>query len=57
MKKKDYSRHPFILFFSYFKPHRALFIIDMCCAIAVAAIDLIFPYVSKKSMELYLPNQ
>lgn len=54
--KKDYSKHPFVLFFSYFKPHRTLFAIDMFCAIAVAAIDLIFPFVSKKSMELYLPN-
>jgi len=38
------------------RPHKALFATDMFCAVAVAAIDLIFPYVSKKSMELYLPN-
>lgn len=56
MNKKDYSKHPFLLFFSYFRPHKALFAADMLCAVAVAAIDLVFPYVSKKSMELYLPN-
>ena len=55
--KKDFSRHPFSLFFSYFKPHRKLFAVDMLCAVTAAAVDLIFPYVSKKSMELYLPNQ
>ncbi len=55
--KKDFSRHPFLLFFSYFKPHRKLFAVDMLCAVTAAAVDLIFPYVSKKSMELYLPNQ
>lgn len=55
--KKDFSRHPFVLFFSYFKPHRKLFLIDMLCAVTVAAVDLIFPYASKKSMELFLPNR
>jgi ATP-binding cassette subfamily B protein len=44
------------IFFSYFRPHRKLFAIDMTCAIAASAIDLAFPYVSRLSMEKYLPQ-
>ncbi|MBR3261918.1 MAG: ABC transporter ATP-binding protein, partial [Lachnospiraceae bacterium] len=33
-----------------------LFSLDMACALAVSAIDLLFPYFSKKSMEMFLPN-
>ena len=34
------------IFLSYFKPHRKLFFLDMCCALMIAVIDLAFPYVS-----------
>jgi ATP-binding cassette subfamily B protein len=44
------------VFFSYFRPHRKLFIIDMLCAVTASAIDLAFPYISRLSMEKYLPN-
>ena len=30
-------------FFSYYKPHKRLFIIDFSCAVFVAIIDLFFP--------------
>ena len=43
-------------FFSYFGPHRKLFAIDMVCAVTASAIDLAFPYISRLSMEKYLPN-
>ena len=33
-----------------------LFMLDMICALAVSAVDLIFPYLSKKCMEQYLPE-
>ena len=33
------------IFLSYFKPHRKLFFLDMCCALMIAVIDLAFPYV------------
>ena len=35
---------------------KKLFIIDTICAVLVAAIDLAFPYVSKSSMQTYLPQ-
>lgn len=44
------------VFASYYKPHWKLFFLDMICATCVSAVDLIFPYVSKMSMERYLPN-
>ena len=31
------------IFLSYFKPHRKLFFLDMCCALMIAVIDLAFP--------------
>ena len=41
---------------SYIMGERRLFIIDTVCAVLVAAIDLAFPYVSKSSMQTYLPQ-
>ena len=43
--------------FQYFKPHRKLFAIDMCCALAVAAVDLAFPLASRRAMYDLLPNK
>jgi ATP-binding cassette subfamily B protein len=40
----------------YFKPHRKLFILDMCCAIMASAVDLSFPLVSRYAMNELLPN-
>ncbi len=41
----------------YFKPHKKLFLIDMFCALSVAAIDLAFPLVSRYAMYELLPNK
>lgn len=41
----------------YFKPHRKLFILDMCCAILASAVDLSFPLVSRYAMNELLPNK
>ena len=43
--------------FSFFKPHRGIFILDMCCAVLVAAIDLAFPLVSRNAMYEMLPDK
>ena len=40
----------------YFKPHRKLFILDMCCAIMASAVDLSFPLVSRYALNELLPN-
>ena len=56
MKKKDFSRRPLRVFLSYFRPHIGIFTLDMSCAVAVAAIDLAFPFVSRLCMQRLLPN-
>lgn len=59
MRKKpiDYAHtHPLKIFFSYYGPHKNLFILDMCCALCICLIDLAFPYLSRWSMNNLLPN-
>ena len=51
----DYTRSPLRIFLSYIRPHRRLFWIDMVCAIITAAIDLLFPIISRRSMQVDLP--
>ena len=55
--KKNYNGKPLGVFLSYFKPHMKLFVIDMLCAFAVSIIDLIFPIISRRSMQSYLPDK
>lgn len=51
MKKNKYK-----LFFSYFKPHMKLFLLDMFCALTISVIDLAFPFVSRMCMYTLLPE-
>ena len=44
------------IFFSYLKPHRKLFFLDMCCALVISLIDLAFPYISRWCMYELLPQ-
>ena len=55
--KKNFSDRPLKIFLSYIAGHKKLFLIDMGCAVLVSVIDLVFPYVSKLSMERLLPNR
>ena len=52
----DYNQSKLKIFAAYIRPHRRLFVIDMLLSVAVAAIDLIFPYVSRWSMQTLLPQ-
>ena len=54
--KKDFGAHPLKIFISYIAGQKRLFIIDMLCATAVSLIDLVFPYVSRMSMNTLLPE-
>ncbi len=56
MKADNRGKSLLRVFASYYRPHWKLFLLDMICATCVSAVDLIFPYVSKMSMENYLPN-
>ena len=44
-------------FISYYRPHKKLFIIDMLCAFGVAALDLVFPIISNKFFNDFIPNR
>jgi ATP-binding cassette subfamily B protein len=43
-------------FISYFRPHRKLFILDLCCALVISLVDLSFPLVSRYALNTLLPN-
>ena len=53
---KDFSRSKPAIFASYIKPHGKAFAIDMALSVAIAIVDLVFPYVSRWSMRSLLPE-
>ena len=55
--KKDYTQKPLKIFMSYIAGHKKLFALDMSCALLVSVIDLVFPYVSRTSMNRLLPGK
>ena len=57
MKQKDFTQHPIRLFASYYKPHMRLFLLDMFCALVACAADLIFPYVTRYTLNSLLPDK
>ena len=56
MKKDFKNRGAISLFASYYRPHWKLFLLDMVCALLATSTDLIFPYVSRMSMQTLLPG-
>ncbi|MCR4891687.1 MAG: ABC transporter ATP-binding protein/permease [Lachnospiraceae bacterium] len=52
----NYNRSKLAIFASYIWPHRRAFIADMCLSLAIALVDLIFPSVSRWSMQYLLPE-
>ena len=55
--KKDYTQKPLSIFMRYIAGHKKLFALDMSCALLVSVIDLVFPYVSRTSMNRLLPGK
>jgi ATP-binding cassette subfamily B protein len=56
---RDILEEPFYMlkqFFSYYRPHRKLFIIDFGCAIIVALLELAFPLAVQWFIDSLLPN-
>ena len=53
----NYHDKPLKIFMAYVFAHKGLFAIDMVCALAVAVIDLVFPYVSRTAMNTLLPQK
>ena len=56
-RRINYHDSPLKIFVAYIAGHKDLFFLDMVCALAVAAIDLVFPYVSRRSMNTLLPQR
>ena len=58
MTTKDFQKKsPLLIFLHYFKNHRKLFAIDVCCALLIAAIDLAFPLITRTALYDMLPGQ
>ena len=55
-EKIDFNRSKLSVFVSYIRPHGAAFAVDMGLSMAVALVDLIFPLVSRWSMQALLPQ-
>ena len=56
MNTKEFQKRSLVsIFFSYFKPHKKLFILDMSCAFLIAIIDLSFPAITRYSLNELLP--
>ncbi|MCB2288506.1 ABC transporter ATP-binding protein/permease [Clostridium sp. CS001] len=57
MDTKEFQKRSLAsIFFSYFKPHKNLFILDMSCALLIALIDLSFPAITRYSLNKLIPN-
>ena len=54
---KDYKQKSLNIFMRYIAGHKKLFALDMSCALLVSVIDLVFPYVSRTSMNRLLPGK
>ena len=44
-------------FFSYYRPHRGLFLLDFCCAVVSGLLELAFPLAVKMFVDKLLPGQ
>jgi len=42
-------------FFAYYRPHKGLFLLDLSCALIVAAVDVAFPLVTQYILRTLLP--
>ena len=52
MQRSGYLR----IFTSYYKPHIAIFLLDMACALGICLVDLLFPMASRHALNDLLPQ-
>ena len=58
MTTEEYrNQSPLVIFLRYFRNHRSLFFLDVACAVGIAAIDLMFPLVTRSALYDMLPGQ
>jgi len=54
---KDFQNKGYLtLFAHYYKPHLAIFLLDMACALGVCLVDLSFPIASRHALNELLPQ-
>ena len=44
-------------FIKYYRPHIGLFILDMICAVLIAATDLIYPMITRRFINIIIPSK
>ena len=53
----NYNHSKLSIFASYIRPHSAAFALDMGLSLAVAMVDLAFPYITRHAMNTMLPER
>ena len=57
MTTKEYQqKRPLAIFLHYFKNHKKLFFVDICCAVLMSCVDLAFPMVTRTALYDLLPE-
>ncbi|MDR3276594.1 MAG: ABC transporter ATP-binding protein/permease [Treponema sp.] len=54
---KSFTAKPLRVFISYYRPHRKLFGVDMFFAFLISGADLLFPLLTKYTIETLLPGR
>jgi len=44
-------------FLSYYKPHKKMFVLDMLASLFIALIGMVYPIVTNKMLNDFIPNQ
>ena len=57
MAEGKFKKGSLSIFISYYKPHLALFLLDMACALGIALVDLAFPAISREALNRLLPEK
>lgn len=52
----NYNDRALKIFLSYYRPHIKIFIADMFCALIIAAIDVMFPLVTRELLNTLIPQ-
>ena len=55
--KKKGERGAIRAFFSYYKPHRKLFALDLVCSFTIAVCNLFYPFIARMIMNDFVPNR
>jgi ATP-binding cassette subfamily B protein len=56
-QSKNFDKPLVHVFAAYYKPHWVLFALDLLCASLIVAVDLIFPMMTKYTIEKLLPGR